>query len=290
MLFIDFGIKILYNIKCTRIAAKKERPKGLPMQQNTFLFFAKRVIFMLLDVIQSGFEPIYVMQLLFTVVVFLLALSVHESAHGLAANALGDPTARNLGRITLNPIKHIDLYGALAMLIFGFGWAKPVPVNTRYMKNARWGFVATSLAGPFSNLLLAFVFAVIRAIVLVVLANLFVEGAVSVDLVSIILIFFMIAIGVNVSLAIFNMLPIPPLDGSRLLTACIPRRWAMWSFRYEHIIQIGLFVLLYFGAFTGVLGGARETVTGFVTGVVDLIPFRELCSEKYVFDMFNAII
>lgn len=254
-----------------------------------YIFYEKGD-FMLFDVIRSGFEPIYVMQLLFVIIVFLLALSVHESAHGLAANALGDPTARNLGRITLNPIKHFDLYGAIAMLVFGFGWAKPVPVNTRYMKNARWGFVATSLAGPLSNLLLAFVFAIIRAVAIVILANLFVAGNVSADLVSIILIFFMIAIEVNVSLAVFNMLPIPPLDGSRLLTACIPRRWAMWTFKYEHFIQIGLFVLLYFGAFTGVLGIAREAVTGFVAGVVDLIPFRELCSEKDLFDVFNAMI
>ena len=258
-------------------------PRCFDEALNMNIFFDRKSDNMLLDLIRSGFSAEYLIPILLMIPVFLFSLSVHESAHAIASNALGDPTAKNLGRITLNPAKHFDLYGFLAMLLFGFGWAKPVPVNTRHMKDGRWGFVWTSLAGPFSNILLAFLFAIIRLPVYAVLANMYVDGSVTSDIIRVLTSFFEIAVWLNVSLAVFNMLPIPPLDGSRLLTACLPRKWALLSFQYEHIIMGVLFVLLYMGAFTGILGGAKEAVSDFVKNVVGLIPIDGLLEGESLF-------
>jgi len=235
---------------------------------------------MLLDLIQSGFETSLLIDVLLSIPIILLSLSVHESVHAIAANALGDPTARNLGRITLNPVKHFDLYGFLCMLVFGFGWAKPVPINTRYMKNGKWGFVVSALAGPFSNFLLAFVMAIVYVIAFIIMSHLAVAVAVSGTVFNLILRFFEIGIFMNVSLAVFNMLPVPPLDGSRLLTALIPRRWAMFVFKYEQIFMMALLALLYFGAFSGILSTATGAVAGFILDTVNLIPIDGLINEE----------
>ncbi len=236
------------------------------------LFFYRKSDFMLLDLFRSGFNTGYIIQILLLIPIFLLSLSVHESAHGLAANALGDPTAKNLGRISLNPVKHFDLFGFIAMLLFGFGWAKPVPINTRQMKNGKWGFVWSSLAGPFSNFLLAFVFAVLLGFGDVILSYV----SLSAEVEAMTILFLYIGVTVNVSLAVFNLLPVPPLDGSRLLTALLPRKWALWTFRYEQYIMYALLFLLYFGAFTGIISGARGFVEGLIFKIVGLIPFEAM--------------
>ena len=241
---------------------------------------------MLLDLINSGFNTSLLIQILLSIPVILLAFSVHESAHGISANMLGDPTARNLGRITLNPAKHLDLYGTLAMLFFGFGWAKPVPINTRNMKNGKWGFVLSALAGPFSNLLLAFIFALLFQIVFVALTYIVLSIEVSAAVIDSIRLFFIIGIRLNASLAVFNMLPVPPLDGSRLLTALLPRKWAMFLFKYEQMIMIGLFVVLYMGAFSGILSTAINAVTDFIISATDLIPFYKMYNVEGFYKMF----
>ena len=253
-----------------------------------FIFNGKSEI-MLLDLIQSGFETSLLIDVLLSIPIILLSLSVHESVHGIAANALGDPTARNLGRITLNPVKHFDLYGFLCMLVFGFGWAKPVPINTRYMKNGKWGFVVSALAGPFSNFLLAFVMAIVYVIAFIVMSHLAVAVAVSGTLFNLILRFFEIGIFMNVSLAVFNMLPGPPLDGSRLLTALIPRRWAMFVFKYEQIFMMALMALLYFGAFSGILSSATGAVAGFILDTVNLIPIDGLINQEGLYKIFMSM-
>lgn len=247
-----------------------------------YIFYGKSD-FMLLDLIQSGFETSLVVDILLSIPIILLSLSLHECVHGIAANFLGDPTARNLGRITLNPVKHFDLYGFLAMLVFGFGWAKPVPINTRYMKNGKWGFVLSALSGPFSNFLLSFVMALLYFISFVIMTHIAAATALSATLVNIILRFFEIGIVMNVSLAVFNMLPVPPLDGSRLLTALIPRKWSMFVFRYEQYFMIGLFVLLYLGAFSGILSSATSAVTEFIVNTVNLIPFDKMINHTGAF-------
>ena len=228
---------------------------------------------MLQDILNGRMDTAAWVGLLLRIAIILFSLSVHESAHAFVSHKLGDDTARNLGRITLNPAKHFDLFGFIFLMLFGFGWAKPVPVNTRNMKNGRWGFVAVSLAGPFSNILLAFLSAILSnltAVILVYLPNYGgIPGILTMQ-------FFGIAVILNVGYAVFNLLPIPPLDGSRLWTALLPRKIAMWTFRYEHYLQYLLIIFMYLGAFTNVLSTAIGVVTSGIYRIVNLIPFELL--------------
>lgn len=141
----------------------------------------------------------------------LIALSAHEFSHALAANALGDQTAKRLGRLTLNPVSHIDLFGLVTLVTVGFGWGKPVPFNPYNLKNQSWGPVVIALAGPGMNLFLGTVMALLLRVLLPSLGdtNLLVQ-------------FLMLSIYLNLSLLLFNLIPIPPLDGSKLLLAMLP--------------------------------------------------------------------
>ena len=180
--------------------------------------------------------------------IFMLAFSIHEYAHGLVASKLGDPTAKSLGRLTLNPIKHIDLFGFIAMLVFGFGWAKPVPINTRYFKKPKRDMAITALAGPLSNILLALLFGALLKIFS------FIDlGIIQSELVANIWIFtgLMLSRGIyiNVLFAVFNMIPVPPFDGSRLFFAFLPTKAYFWVQRYERYIYIVFLALLILGIF-----------------------------------------
>lgn len=205
---------------------------------------------MLLDLFTSG-NPVEATIILFllNIVIVLFALTVHEVSHGYVAYKLGDPTARNLGRLTLNPMRHLDPIGALAMLLFGFGWAKPVPINSRYFKNPRWGMALTAAAGPASNLLLAFA----NVLVLRLAFLLFGAQFGSTPLFSIFISFIMSAAYLNIALAIFNLLPIPPFDGSRIFYVFLPPKLYFGVMKYERLIMIGVLVLMMFGAFSGLL-------------------------------------
>lgn len=228
---------------------------------------------MLRQILSGQMNTLEWVHLLLLIPIILFSLSVHESAHAYVAYKLGDETARNFGRITLNPAKHFDPVGFLFLLLFGFGWAKPVPVNTRNMKNGRWGFVITSLAGPFSNILLAFIAAILAEITLVILTYIPNAGGMAGTLVWY---FFRMAVSLNVGYAVFNLLPIPPLDGSRLWTALLPRKWAEWTFRYERYMQFALLILFYLGAFTNVIDIVTSSVTYGILHLVSLIPFHLL--------------
>lgn len=180
--------------------------------------------------------------------ILLMALPFHEFSHAFVANRMGDPTAKDAGRLTLNPLKHLDILGVIMMYVAHIGWAKPVPVNSGYFKNRRKGMILVSLAGPLSNLLLAFVFTLLWGI-LAKMVSLGAFNSSSIEIrtiISYVYIFFDTFIYVNIALAIFNLIPIPPLDGSRLLSSFIPEESYFRFAKYEQYIGLGFIVLVIF--------------------------------------------
>ena len=202
----------------------------------------------------------------------LLALSMHELAHGYIAMKLGDPTARNLGRLTLNPLRHIDPIGAVCMLLFRFGWAKPVPVNSRYFKNPRRDMALTALAGPVSNFLMALIgMFLYRGTVALFLSM--PEPAsfwLSVEEV-VVTMFFEFAI-LNISLGVFNLIPVPPLDGSRIFLTFLPPKLYFGLMKYERYIMLVMFVALYLGVFSRPLSFLVANIYRGMDSLVALIP------------------
>jgi Zn-dependent protease len=187
-----------------------------------------------------------VAQILIAVPIFLFSLTVHEFAHGYIAYRLGDPTAKNAGRLTFNPIPHIDPMGALAFVIsdFTFGWARPVPVMPYNFKDVKKGMLWSAAAGPASNLILAFGFGLLFRI-----APGFVDDPQFSDIVAA---FTLYGVRINCALAFFNMIPLPPLDGSKILFGLLPDKYDHIALRLERIGPIGLIVLIMMGLFTGI--------------------------------------
>ena len=179
----------------------------------------------------------------------LLCLTIHELCHGLVALKLGDPTAKNMGRLTLNPIKHIDPFGLLSMVIFKFGYAKPVPVDSRNFKNPKLGMAITAFAGPASNVILSAVLLLITGLLSKPLLGTGEFGA---------FIFEMLITTAYLScaLAVFNILPIPPLDGSKILFALLPDKAYYKLLRYERFGFIVLIIFIYLDVLTAFLGNA----------------------------------
>ncbi len=180
--------------------------------------------------------------MLIRAIVVFTALPVHECAHGYVALKMGDHTAEQQGRLTLNPFAHFDPIGTTALLLFGFGWAKPVPINPFYFRNPKRGMMLSALAGPLSNVAMAFLLMVIYK--LLYIPTIFGNAASFVDTLQMIL-YYMILI--NVGLAVFNLLPIPPLDGSRVATYFLPKDMYFQIMRYENIIFLALLALLWTG-------------------------------------------
>ena len=189
----------------------------------------------------------------------LVCLTIHETFHGLAAYALGDPTAKQMHRLSFNPLHHIDWMGLASMFICGFGWAKPVPVDMRYFKNPKAGMAATALAGPISNFLLAFV--------MLFLASLIYQaeqvGAVMVWVFYFLQTTAMLSIG----LGLFNLLPIPPLDGSKVLFSLLPERAYYTLMRYERFGMLALLLLVWLDVGGGLLSQGIEAVFLWMAGL-----------------------
>lgn len=172
-------------------------------------------------------------ELIIIIPILLFSLSVHEFSHGYVAWKLGDPTAKRLGRLTLNPLVHLDPFGIIFAILFKFGWAKPVPINPYYFRNPLLHMAISSFAGPLSNVALAVLFAFVYDII----SFFFVPPVFVSD-------FFFLGSFINLALFFFNLIPIPPLDGSRLLFAMIPGMTIERAARYELFGFIGLFLLV----------------------------------------------
>ena len=194
---------------------------------------------------------------IFSIVILIMSVVVHEVSHGYAADALGDPTPRLQGRLTLNPLKHLDMFGsvifpALSYMIGGiiFGWAKPVMINPYNLKARKWGEAIVAFAGPLSNIVLAVVFSML------------IRFAVPLGLSQAFVTFSMTIVVMNIVLAIFNLIPIPPLDGSKILFAILPQRFMSIRFKLE---QYGFLIVLMFLIFFGQL---MNPVIGFLLKIL----------------------
>jgi len=223
--------------------------------------------------------PLYLISL----PIALLALSVHEASHGYVAYKLGDPTAYNLGRLTLNPVKHLDPFGVLCMVLFRIGWAKPVPISTRNFKKPRRDMALSAAAGPLSNLFSAIIFAGLLRLDIFLIDRFCYEGMNSIlgfltfgsgnvpmSIKCLAVLTYMLFIGVvlNISLAIFNLIPIPPFDGSRIAHVFLPPKLYFGIMRYERYIMLAILVfflvfpMTWLSSATGWLANLILTVFG----------------------------
>ena len=207
----------------------------------------------------------------------LLAVTLHEVAHGFVADKFGDPTARLLGRLTLNPLRHLDPIGTLALLIFGFGWARPVPVNFQNLQRPRRDMILVSLAGPGVNLLLAVVSALLLRGLAWLGGNGLLAGSVLAAGLEPLRLMAAFSLYINVILGIFNLLPIPPLDGGRVMTGLLPHRQAEMLARIEPFgFVIIIFLVFFTSLWRTVLGPAIFLVVGLLAGPQSAIVQRAM--------------
>ena len=201
-----------------------------------------------------------IQQLILSAPPLLFALTCHELAHGYVAWKLGDPTAKEQGRLTMNPLKHLDPLGVLAFFIMKIGWAKPVPVDPRYFRNPQQGMLLTALAGPVANILLA----IVSAVLVKILGAIPVSSHLMYNLIKPIYDMMLVSVWINVMLAVFNFLPIPPLDGSKVLMGILPPEQAMGYARLEPYGFIILLVLFYMG----IIGKVIMPIIHFTVGMM----------------------
>ncbi len=219
-------------------------------------------------ILTEGFSVDLIIDLLARIFIVFCLTPIHELAHGYTAYKLGDNTAKNRGRLTLNPLAHIDPIGALMIFFIGFGYAKPVPVNIgNFKRNRRKQYMAlTALAGPVSNIVMAIIFAFIRQAILF-------RGVYENTLPDYICDFLQFTVLINIALAVFNMIPIPPYDGSRILSAALPDKYYYKLMKYERYTSLIVVVLFFSGVLDGIISGVTIPVYYAINIFVSL-PFR----------------
>ena len=214
------------------------------------------------DAMNGNFNVVHALSYVFaTFLIIFAVLPLHEFAHAWSAYKLGDGTAKMMGRLTVNPMAHIDWFGAAMIMAFGFGWARPVPVNMRNFKSPKWGMALTSLAGPVSNLIAGFISRAIYHLLVFVFSTMFLPSGILLTVMQIVVYLFYFLSEINVGLAVFNLLPVPPLDGSRILTAILPDNVYYKIMQYERIIMMVLMLLIFTGVFTVPLSLLRNAIT-----------------------------
>lgn len=220
-------------------------------------------MFSLISLIRQGEVMQAVLFVLSGCFVVFVCAPIHELAHGYVAYKLGDNTAKREGRLTFNPIAHIDPIGMIMILLLGFGYAKPVPVNMRNFKNPKSGMALTALAGPVSNFIMAFI-----SIMLTYTFAYFNNGSM---LFQILILFFYFSAFINVSLGVFNLIPIPPLDGSKILAGVLPNRIYYKYMMYERYIMIALIVIMMSGILSTFLGALDRGMMSILSIIPRLI-------------------
>ncbi len=228
---------------------------------------------MLFSAFRNGFDPITIAVNFFaSAFVIFCTMPIHEYAHALIATKLGDQTPRLSGRLTLNPMAHISPLGALMILLCGFGYAKPVSVNPRNFKDPKKGMALTAIAGPISNLIMGFIFMFLCNLTHFI-TRLVISSQTGSFMLSAIYSFFFMAALININLAVFNLLPIPPLDGSRILQLLIPSKYYYQVMQYERYIVIVVFVLILTGALSRPLNFLSDLILGLFNTITSL-PFK----------------
>ena len=227
---------------------------------------------MLRYLLSGGGITNYLIQLALVLPIILLSLSLHESAHAYAAYKLGDPTPKIQGRVTINPLAHIEPVGFIALLLCGFGWANPVPINSRNFRKPRSGMALSALAGPLSNLLLSIVFLLLlRFVGYGWLATLTYPSETAFNAAYFLILFFYYGVSLNVTLAVFNLLPVPPLDGSRILFIFLPPKYAYKLVRYERYISLAVMLLLLLGPLSWLINWLTDLI---ITGMFTLVGMK----------------
>jgi Zn-dependent protease len=214
------------------------------------------------------YTPEYFISMLLGLPGLLVAITFHEMAHGYVAYRLGDPTAKRAGRLTLNPIKHIDPVGFICLLVFRFGWAKPVPVNAMYFKDRQKGIVLVSMAGALANILIAFVSLFIATIISEMYSGLMVLT--TTDLTYYVWMIFYYMYIYNLFFAIFNLIPIPPLDGSKVLFGFLPAKYQRYYYQYEKYGYVLLLLLIVTGLLNLILDPLYQLFSTIMVNFVGL--------------------
>ncbi len=235
--------------------------------------FDKRIVYIIIAIlvlstlVQYISNPGALFGLLIGIPGVLIAITFHEFAHGFAAYKLGDNTAKNEGRLSLNPLDHLDPIGTLMLLFAGFGWGKPVHVNpTNYTRKISMekGEAIVSIAGPLMNIILAFIFAIIYAAICKFAGAEFLESTVG----HIIILLIASTISINIGLGVFNLIPLPPLDGSKIIMPFLPYNAKQWFRNNEYIFYI-IFVVIWITGIASII--ISPAITGITNGIMSLV-------------------